>query len=67
VAVVQLLEAHAVQGQNIPWIDQEDFLKNLMGFVVQAQDQKSLGLKTQPKTLASAGGVHVGGRDMGFH
>jgi hypothetical protein len=41
-------------------MDVEDVLKHRMGFAAHAQDQKSLGLKTQPKTPASAGGVRWG-------
>jgi hypothetical protein len=65
--VVQFLEAHAVQGQNILWVDLEDVMKDRMGFVAQTQDQKRLGLETQPKTPTSVGGVQVGGSDVGFH
>jgi hypothetical protein len=42
-------------------------MKDHMGFVAQAQDQKSLGLQTQPKTPIAVGGVHVRYRKVGFH
>jgi hypothetical protein len=42
-------------------------MKDRMGFVAQTQDQKRLGLETQPKTPTSVGGVQVGGSDVGFH
>jgi hypothetical protein len=65
--VVQFLEAHAVQCQDILWIDLEDFLKDRMRLLAQAQDQKCFGLEAQPKTLASYGGVQMGGVGMAFH
>lgn len=48
-------------------IDQQDLMKDRMGLIAQAQDQKGFGLETQPKTPASARGVQVGERELGFH